>query len=169
LRDKNAQPASHCSGFSRGRPKWESTTNFVCAVKLMAAGAGLQPTTESLRNLKLSLGSPGEVRTLSSQLQILRELRRDLRSFPHPLLNCRLVLAQHGDAPTCPWQPAANHIHEYLNLPWLEVAAIQIPTYQFFNQPIKLHQDRIVIKIMHMNRSGLCLPLRLVQCRTEKR
>jgi hypothetical protein len=147
----------------------ESTTNFVCAVKLMAAGAGLQPTTESKRNLPLSLGSPGEVRTLSLQLQILRELRRDLRSLPYPLLNCVLVLAQQSDPAGCSRQLAPNHIHEYFNLPWLEVAAIQIPTYQFFNQPIKLHQDRIVIKIMHMNRSGLCLPLRLVQCRTEKR
>jgi len=111
----------------------------------MAAGAGLQPGTERLRNLTLSLGSPGEVRTPPFQLQILRELRRDLRPFPYPLLNCVLVLAQHSDPAGCSRQLAANHIHEYFNLPWLEAAAIQIPPYQLFNQPIKLLQDRIAI------------------------
>jgi hypothetical protein len=135
----------------------------------MAAGAGLQPTTESLRNRTLSLGSPGEVRTLSFQLQILRELRRDLRPFPYPLLNRVLVLAQLSDSAGCSPQLAANHIYEYFNLPWLEAAAIQTPTYQLFNQPIKLRQDRIAIQLMHMNRPGPCLPLRLVQYRAEKR
>jgi hypothetical protein len=68
-----------------------------------------------------------------------------LRPFPYPLLNCVLVLAQHSDPAGCSRQLAANHIHEYFNLPWLEAAAIQIPPYQLFNQPIKLLQDRIAI------------------------
>jgi len=92
-----------------------------------------------------------------------------LRPFPYPLLNCVLVLAQHNDTAGCSRQLGANHIHKYFNLPWSEAAAIQIPTDQLFHQPIKLHQDRIVIHLVHMNRPGLCLPLRLVQCRTEKR
>ena len=40
---------------------------------------------------------------------------------------------------------AANHVDEDLDLPGPERTAIQIAAEQFFHQPVKLRQDRIVV------------------------
>src|SRR5712691_13127412 len=69
------------------------------------------------------------------RLHVLRELERSSRPRPHLLLHGVLVLAQ--DTPT---RVAANHIHEYADLPGPEGSAMQVPTKQFLDQLIELCQ-----------------------------
>ena len=70
------------------------------------------------------------------------------------LLHRVLVLAQ--DFPTLgePAKVSANHIHEYVDLPGAEGAAMRVPSTQFFDQLIELHQD---LKTVLFDHSGLSL------------
>jgi hypothetical protein len=90
-----------------------------------------------------------ESATSGVQLQVLRELQRDSRTLPQPSLNEVLIRSQDVDPLGGCRQIATNHIHEYLNLPGPEPTAIQAPADHFFDQAIKLGQDRIVVKFQH--------------------
>jgi hypothetical protein len=81
---------------------------------------------------------------------VLRELHGGLRPRLHLLLHCFLVLTQDAPALGGPSQVAANHIHEYDDLPGLEGAAMQVPVKQFLDQSIELRQDFIAAWFIHI-------------------